>query len=439
MRLFSSGIVMFVLCGSIVLQQAVADQGSKSRGQRWIEANPFTINAFIETPFNPRVHNAIGFSSAMGVYVPGSKLSDQIFSAAASNELKTHIFYRWNEKVEDDAFLKGLKEFRSKHPGIVGISVGDENIPAAFERLGPLLEKVRKIAPDALVYHAMRGIDIQKEYILPGHYETYVDQAISRLKPDVLMFNMYPFYRKGLAEHFFRNLEVVTSKARKAGVPCFNWLQGFAFLETDKWPHQPPSESEIRFQAFVSLAYGCKGLSYWTYASHYHPYGQSIIDRSGGISPIGKSIQRVIPEIKTLGEKMKVLADKGAYYCPSSYHNGKEWIKHIPHGVRVLTKESLPIVRKVDVSDGKWGFLIGVFEDEDGGLYLMVVNCNHGYKKSAMETAGAITIQLSDQVQSLSRVGRNTGVLEDLQLYGNTLSHYVLPGGTGELFRVNLK
>jgi len=193
-------------------------------------------------------------------------------------------------------------------------------------------------------------------------------------------------------------------------------------------------------QAFTSLAYGMKGFFYWTYSSHYFPYGQTILDKNGNCSPIGEKLKTIIKELKIIGRFTKHLNDKGAYYIASQYYDKKKGklIKHMPLQVKPLSKSAIPIIKKASVSNAVWGFLVGKFTDNASKQYIMVVNCNFGYKKNAAETAGVINLQFSKKVKSLDRLNRKTGEFERVSLNkSNSLNQYSLPGGTGDLFKVN--
>lgn len=429
------------IAGALALMLAcVASAGSigDSRGQKWIDSHPFTVNALVEAPYNAQVYKEIGFNSVLGkLNLKRPTMPDYVFGKASQAGLPWHWFYRWH--VGDDEKLVALvKEFRSTYPGNIGFSIGDESYLRDFEKLGEALDLVRQAAPDAIVHTAMGGMDWGKPELWisgSGAYEKYVDEVIRLVKPDVLMFNMYPFYRKGLATHFFRNLDVVTTKAEEAGIPCWNWLQGFAF-EEKFGPHHAPSESEINLQAFVSLAYGCKGLSYWTYASHWYPYRECIISESGAVSPIGQNIRSVLPEIRTVGERMKRLQKRKVFYCPAAFKSSEGWVSHCPIGTRRFTSGAIKDIREVQVSDGKWGFLLSSFDGGNGDEYLMVVNCSHGYQKSAADTRKAITIMFDYTVNDIERLNRRTGRFESIPLYVHTLRHHFLDGGTGDLFRI---
>ena len=98
------------------------------------------------------------------------------------------------------------------------------------------------------------------------------------------------------------------------------------------------------------------------------------------------------------------------------------------------------LIRKITIHDQEqtpWkDLLIGHFKDDNGNPYLMVTNLWHGANTPAAERKMTITIKFADHIKSISRLSRETGHPELLQLTDHTLK-LCLPGGTGDLFGFN--
>lgn len=411
-----------------------ATSAQMTRGERWIREHPFQISAFIEFPVNLDNYKEIGFTSLMATLPPGEQQAERIFGAAAETGLGWHWFYRWHPDSDIETFLARVNEYRQSYPGNLGLVVGDECPQEYFPEICPIIQEVRELAPDALVYHAMQGKDMYPRYTHePETYFAYLDDAVNVLQPDVYMYDQYPFYRQGTATNFYENLELIRQRSLETGVPCMNWLQGFAWGDG---PFDVPSESQLRLQAFVSLAYGHKGFSYWSYSSPYNPYSVCILNHSGQPSSIGNALRDIIPEIRTLGETMKMLTNTGVYYCPSMVFADDEWVAVQPLGTTQWTHEHTPDIVDVKVSNGSHGFVMSRFVDDDQQEYVMLVNTHHGYQQNAADTASTITVRFHYTVTALERLSRHSGEWETIPLFQHTLLHYTLPGGTGDLFRI---
>jgi hypothetical protein len=428
-----------LLAGILILSLGIiaiasADKGKPTtRGHQWVRSHPFTINAIIESPVNIEQYKQMGFTSIIAVVDPANKeYTDHIFGSSQKLGLGWHWFYRWTPGHDREA-IDGMRLLRSRYKGCLGFSIGDENPESELSELGKMLSQARQAAPDELVYCAMRGKDMVPEYThKPELYLEYVDRVVAEVKPDVLMYDQYPFYRGGTAGTFYQNLAIIREKALAAGVPYWNWLQGFAWKEG---PFHEPSESELRLQAFASLTYGFTGLSYWTYASHYDPYSKSLLDPAGKPTTIGETIASMTPELRILGEVLKDVKSTGVYYCASRMYQDGQWLYPQPPGTVRWTEQTDSRMKSVAVSNGPHGFLMGLFKDDEGREYMMLTNTNHGKNKSSQDTLGVITLRFDWRVSVLERLDRRTGSWVPVYLADHTLLHQVLPGGTGDLFR----
>jgi hypothetical protein len=421
---------LLVLFFSNSLTNAAETEG---HGMKWVRSHPFTVNALVEFPVDVKKYKDAGFTSVMA-YI--SKANPGYAQDMVGN---TGLDWHWfcgNENMKDYQWvLQNVKELRAKYSGNIGLSIGDESTSKDYPKLSKLMDEVRKLAPDALVYHpviSMDGAACNME-AYSGNYDKYLDDAINILKPDVLMIDPYPFYREGTATNYFENLAVVREKALKAKIPYWMWTQSHGMSPAG--PFQEPSESEMRFQAYTALAYGFTGISYWTFASSYKPYTNAMLDANGSPTHMYYSAVKLVPELKVLGERLKVMTSTGVYYQPGRIFVDNQWIFPQPQGTVRWTTKVDSRIKSLDVSDGVHGFLIGFFKNDAGEEYFMLVNTNHAAGKDAASTAAAVSIQFNYEVTKLERLNRQTGKVDLIPLCENRLNHYVLPGGTGELFK----
>jgi len=430
-----------VISGVIGLSFLTASVGmgntaAMNRGQQWVRSHSFQICAVAEGPVDIQKYKAIGFTSYMGTNLANAENPDQMFGAAAKAGLGWHWFYRWHSELPEQEFLSKLQGFAGRYPGLLGVNVGDETDPKEYPAIAKRIAQVKALLPEAVIYHASLGL------IFPAYrkdhtaYRNYLDQAIKVLKVDVLMYDFYPFTQDATDVDFYANTAIVRERALAAGIPYWTWLQGHGMVNTDGFLVREPSESEVRLQAFVSLAYGYSGLAYWTYAGTYKPYTNAILNAQGNLSPIGIALQGAITEIKTIGEVTKNLTSTGVFFCPSRQLRDKKGRSSLPNGTIAWTPQKGYPLDTIEVTDGQKGCVIGLFSGNDGRKYFMVVNANHGAGKTADQTAGAVNIKFDDSVKELERLNRRTGRLEIIPLNNHTLKHYVLPGGTGDLFKI---
>ena len=153
-----------------------------------------------------------------------------------------------------------LRDYKG-HPALYGLLLQDEPSCTAFEALGATVEQLRRQAPELLGF-----INLFPNYATTAQlgcdgYETYVSRFVREVRPAVLCFDHYPLLRGGERDDFYANLEVVRREAVKAKVPFWVTVQA----EGIQGALRSPSETEMGWQVWSSLAYGASGILYFTY------------------------------------------------------------------------------------------------------------------------------------------------------------------------------
>ncbi len=101
--------------------------------------------------------------------------------------------------------------------------------------------------------------------------------------------------------YFYNNLEIIREYANRMGVPWMNII-----LLIEHWHYRLPSEAEVRWEVFASLASGTQGLSYFTYwtpgAAHTEPwsYHNGIILSDGTRGEKYDIVKRINADIQAL-------------------------------------------------------------------------------------------------------------------------------------------
>jgi hypothetical protein len=392
-----------------------------NRGKTWIKNHPFQINAVAEREVDMQQYKNVGFSSYMATNLQNANGPETMFGAASAVGLGWHWFYRWSSELPVAQFISKLTSSVENYPGFLGVSIGDESDQSLYPAVAQKMLQVKDLFPDAVVYS---GLPVYQDNTT---FRTNLDLAISTMDLDVVMFDQYPFNGGSTDSDFYDNLAIVRERALAAGIPYWNWLQGHGWDADGYSYRQDPSESEVRLQAFMSLAYGYSGLSYWTYAGTYSPYTNAILNSSGTLSSIGEAVEGAIEEIKNIGNVTKDLTSTGVFYVTASGESQ-------PIGTIAWTPQNGYTISSVTVNSGSKGFVIGLFQGDDGKKYFMVVNGNHAAYTSAADTAATVTITFDSSVNKITRINRTTGESEEVALTNHELSNYSLPGGTGDLF-----
>ena len=131
---------------------------------------------------------------------------------------------------------------------------------------------------------------------------------------------------------YCRCLEVMRAQSVAAGIPFWNFFNTMPFAA-----HSDPTEAQLRWQMFTSLAYGAKGLMYfcyWTPAGDEFPKGGAIIQRDGTKTRHYEEAKRINRTIKNLGPTLMQLTSSSVQRVTPG-ENGAKTLTNAP--IKTLT------------------------------------------------------------------------------------------------------
>jgi hypothetical protein len=230
-------------------------------------------------------------------------------------------------------------------------------------------------------------------------------------------------------DHYYIHADGTDNEARQA-----EWLDLFrraslehevpfwAFALTIRhFNYRRPSESDLRWMHYTNLAYGAKGLWYFTY---WGPTGwdnwdeQAIVDpRDGSPTELYDHVKRLNHAVLEMGEVLLSLRSVDVFHTRP------------PRGQRPFPQDQHWIAG-VDGQD----VLVGLFVDPDGMEYAMVVNKRHGGDRSAAEMADELTLRFAPDVAGVTAVNWLDGRPGPVELTGRA-ARLRVAGGTGVLLR----
>jgi hypothetical protein len=179
-----------------------------------------------------------------------------------------------------------------------------------------------------------------------------------------------------------------------------------------------PSDATFNLQVYSTLAYGGRGIQYFTYYTpHNGNYRLGAVDQFGNKTATWDALRRINLQIHALAPTMLTLRSTGVYHYPDVPEYGK------PLAQSKLVKAVTAAQRLVRTpTQGR--FLIGEFEDEQGRPYFMIVNkdLNNSYQ---------FAIELRRSEGTLMRICNYSGQEEE---FGREMDW--LAPGAGILFRV---
>lgn len=273
--------------------------------------------------------------------------------------------------------VEALTTRTSKHPAVFGYYLRDEPSTSAYPGLGRWSAAYRKAAPDALPY-----INLLPNYASAGQlgaptYEEYLESFVKTVKPKFISYDHYALMDDGsLRGGYYQNLEAVRKSALKHSLPFWNIV-----LSNAHFRYAEPSYAGLRFQLYTTLAYGGRGISYFTYfAPKIGNYRLAPIDQFGHKTATWDMLRSVNLQLHKLGPTYVTLKSVNVFHHPS-----------VPEGCSgISSSKHLATVSGDDL-------LVGEFEGPNGDPYVIVVN-----KSLHVSTAFGVEFKKPGQIKRVS-------------------------------------
>jgi hypothetical protein len=240
-----------------------------------------------------------------------------------------------------------------KHPATYGYYLRDEPGADFFPGLATVASYFHEMAPGKWAYINCFPNYAENWQLQATNYNDYLERFVNTVHPTTLSYDNYSIMDDGsLREVYWSNLEEMSAVARKYNLPFWNIV-----LSVGHFSYREPTAADFRFQVYSSLAYGAKGIAYFTYfAPQVGNYRMAPIDQFGNETANWHNMQNVNLQIQKLAPTLLQLT------CNEVYHFGS-----IPSGCKGPSTNCL-----VSAVGGQ--MVVGDFTHKDGRRYVMVVN-----------------------------------------------------------------
>ncbi|MBD3293412.1 MAG: hypothetical protein GF393_10845, partial [Armatimonadia bacterium] len=299
----------------------------------------------------------------------------------------------------------------SDHPALFGYYLKDEPNFQTFEALGKLRAEFVGRDPEHLAYINLFPTYANVQQLGTPTYADHVEKYMQIVAPRVLSYDHYCLRRDGsIRPDYFENLAIIRDVALRHGANPWQII-----LSTEHLSYRAPTEGEMRWQAYTSLAYGMKGLMYFTYWSHPSREAEglyAIVTSEGEPHRLYPIIRDLNAEVLALGDTLLGLTSTGVY------HTGE-----IPAGGTRLGTDA--IVRLPE----ELPLIVGMFEDAEGAHYAMIVNRDYAQPVE-------VPVRLLPHVTGVDMLSAETGESEALELVDRAITLSLRPGG-GRLLRLH--
>jgi len=339
-------------------------------------------------------------------------------------------------RAELDALIERVKN----HPALEAYFIIDEPGAGAFPGLGKLVAYLRERDPAHFAYinlfptyaneqqlgvsadaaerarvgypQNFAGVGTDDKTVL--RYREHLKRFVEIVKPELISYDHYHFLKPDRngnpvdGKQYFLNLALIRMAALEANKPFLNIIQA----DTIEKSWRLPNAQEMRFLVFTTMAYGGRGISYFTY---WGPVSYNGLYQDGKPGPLLEPVVALNKEISRFGPTLMQLESIAVYQTAP-----------LPYGA-----EAIPASAPVQItSPGE--FVLGLFGTAKARrpTAFMIVNRNYNQESEA-------TVKVGLRGRKLQEFDRKTGEWSAFKSLGGSRTVEIkLAPGDGRLFRV---
>ncbi len=226
-------------------------------------------------------------------------------------------------------------------------------------------------------------------------------------KVEYLMFDHYPYGTVAGSmdrEGFYTNLRALYEIGLREGVKTGLYIQTVSIPGS----FRRPTDAEIRYEMYASLAFGYKQLSFFTWftpTGQGQPFADGIISATGKPNAHYEAIKTINHEILAIGPTLVKCDTLGVYFSAKKNDSTVYGQPTIPSDF---------FVQVTNNTGSSKAIVSWMRHSETGRNYLMVVN--NDYNK-----ATTVKLDFDDAITSISEVSRVDGSLVPMTMDGSKL------------------
>jgi hypothetical protein len=427
--------LLTVLCGASLTPQPAAASPSPARG--WSQTQ-FLITFWCPPPATDEALSRVASEGFNLTWTPPDGLDAAhrhgLRVMLQSDLLTPDVLDNGAKRAELDALVDRVKT----HPALEAYYLTDEPGAGAFAALGRLVAYLRERDPVHLAYinlfptyaneqqlgvsanaadrarvgypQNFAGVGADDGTVL--RYREHLKRFVETVKPDLISYDHYHFLKPDKdgrnvdGGQYFLNLALIRMAAMEARKPFLNIIQANTIEKS--W--RLPNAWEMRFLVFTTLAYGGRGISYFTY------WGPT---NYGGLYQDGKPSALLIPVAELNREIAKFGPALMKLDSTAVYHTGS-----LPCGTQPIPPDAPVQI----VSPGD--FVLGLFGNSGVTTAFMIVNRDY-----SSESRGSVKFASPGVI--VEELDRRTGKWSKGERPGRDgLLQVQLNPGDGRLFRI---
>ncbi len=206
-------------------------------------------------------------------------------------------------------FVNEIKPY-ADHPAFAGELLMDEPGKPLFSAISAFTKAFEKAYPEKM-WH----VNLLPSYATGGiqapSYNDYISDWLITVPSKHISYDHYPLLTNGdITDDYYYNLDIIRAKSRFRKIPFWTFIQTLSIAGTPGVPDKrEPSEADIRWQVWSSLAFGAKGIQYfcyWSPGSGTEQFGEALIGPDGEKTVRYGYVQKINNDINDIG---KILLD----------------------------------------------------------------------------------------------------------------------------------
>ena len=274
--------------------------------------------------------------------------------------------YDWTSMPPDEVLRRNVAALKDQIGGnsaALGFFLRDEPPASLMPGMGKIAALMREAMPDKYPYVNLFPYRAGPAALGTSNYDEYVRMLVNTIGQPFLSYDNYSLVNGEMLDYFYINLEIVRRLALETKTPFWNCI-----LANAHFNYMEPSDATFHLQVYSTLAYGGRGIQYFTYFTPtMGNYRLGAIDQFGHRTRTWEMLQRINNEIHALAPSLIKLRSTGVYHYPDVPDQG------VGLAASRLIKSVEMTQRYVRPPAGA-RFLIGEFEDGQGRPYFMIVN-----------------------------------------------------------------
>lgn len=308
----------------------------------------------------------------------------------------------WQAKVEQ------VVNDYAQHPALAMWQSQDEPMASQFPALAQIKSEIAKHDPAHPVFINLFPTYANGAQLGVPTYQAYLDAYASTVHPAFVSYDHYALMSDGSHRgDYFQNLDLVRKSALGQRVPAWNGILSFPH-----YGYADPTEAQMRWQVFTTLAAGMKGYYWFTL---FPPGGElgpakAVFDEKGNPARLYPIVRQLNHEASTLARTLAACTSTSLYFTGPT-----------PAGCAAL-----PADAPLQPTDRDLPLMFGSFAGPADARYVLIVNTDY---------AKPVTVRLAGTPR-LTLIRADDGVERP---FARTDGEYrfALPAGDGRLFKLD--